>query len=84
MSEDERSTLDRLAQLRDELRLKIHLGAAEARDQWQALEDRWPEVQRTVHRLEEASAESAGEVKAAAKLLLEEVGEGYDRIRKSL
>ena len=32
---------DELAQLHDEIKLKIHLGAKEAQDEWHEIEEKW-------------------------------------------
>jgi hypothetical protein len=73
-----------LAQLRDELRLKLHLAKAEARTEWERLETKWKELQRKLPAIETASAETGKEIGAALKLLTKELTEGYERIKKSL
>jgi len=75
---------EKLEQFRDEIQLKIHLGRAEAKDLWAELEGKWNEVQKHRHEIEQAGAESAADLKAAADLLLDEIAEGYDKIRKVL
>jgi predicted RNA-binding protein len=73
-----------LAQLRDDLKVRIHLGEMDARDQWQKLEPKWWELQRKVAAVERASASAAKEVTTAGNLLIEELFKGYDQIRKAL
>ncbi|MEM9555187.1 MAG: hypothetical protein AAGC60_13110 [Acidobacteriota bacterium] len=73
-----------LEQLRDELKLKVHLGKAEARDSWRELEDKWRELQRHRHDIETAGATSAAGVKSAAQNLIHELSDGYERIRNAL
>ena len=73
-----------LAELRDDLKVRIHLGEMDARDQWQKLEPKWWELQRRVVAVERASAGAVQEITAAANLLIEELFKGYDRIRKVL
>jgi hypothetical protein len=73
-----------LAQLRDDLKVRLHLGEMEARDQWQKLEPKWWELQRKVAAVEKASAGAVQEITTAANLLIEELSKGYDRIRKAL
>lgn len=73
-----------LAELRDDLKVRIHLGEMDARDQWQKLEPKWWELQRRVVAVERASAGAVQEITAAADLLIEELSKGYDRIRKVL
>lgn len=75
---------ENLAQLRDDLKVRIHLGEMDARDEWQKLEPKWWGLQRKVVAIENASAGAAQEITAAADLLIEELFKGYDRIRKAL
>lgn len=76
--------VDRIEQLRDEIRVQLHLGKAEAHDLWTGLEHKWDELQKKRHEVEQAGAESAGELKAAVGLLVGELIEGYERVRKAL
>ena len=81
----EQKDFDTLAMLRDELRLQVHLAKAELRDEWnQKLEPRFWELKTKLDRVEEASAETATELRSAVKLLIDELQNGYERIRKSL
>ena len=73
-----------LAELRDDLKVRIHLGEMDARDQWQKLEPKWWELQRRVTAVEKASAGAVQEITAAADLLIEELLKGYGQIRKAL
>ena len=73
-----------LAELRDDLKVRIHLGEMDARDQWQKLEPKWWELQRRVTAVEKASAGAVQEITAAADLLIEELLKGYAQIRKAL
>jgi hypothetical protein len=81
----EKINFETLALLRDELRLQMHLAKAEFRDEWnQRLEPRFWQLKAKLDRIEEASAETAVELRSAAKLLTDELRDGYERIRKSL
>lgn len=73
-----------LAQLRDDLRVRIHLGEMDLRDQWEKLEPKWWELQRKVAAVERASVDTTQEITTAANLLTEELFKGYDRIHKAL
>ena len=73
-----------LAELRDDLKVRIHLGEMDARDQWQKLEPKWWELQRRVVAVERASAGAVQEITAAANLLIEELLKGYEQVRKAL
>ena len=74
--------LETLKQQRDELNLQLHLAKAEARDEWAALEGKWEQVEGKLGQLKTVAGDAAEDVGAAAKLLAEEIGRGYDRIRK--
>ena len=80
----EETLFEKIERLRDEIQLKIHLGKAEARDVWDDLEGKWDGLQKNRHKIEKAGAESASELKAAGGLVLDELVEGYERIRKAL
>lgn len=80
----ERKEYDKLTELRDEIKLQLHLGKAELRKQWEELEPKWRELQGKIDGLERASLETARELKKAVWKLFEELGEGYERIRKAL
>ena len=75
----------RLAQERDELRLKLHLGKQEARDEWEKLEGKWNEFKAVKGPpLKEAAADTAKGVGSALDLAAGELKKGYERLRKLL
>jgi hypothetical protein len=76
------SARQKLARLRDELRLELHLMRAEARDEWHRLEDRWPELERASAEIEDAAGVVAEEVRLAAARVAEELTAGYERLRR--
>jgi hypothetical protein len=69
---------------RDELKVKIHLGKMEAQEEWEKAEQQWQHFRAKVDEFGTASKESAQEVGAALKLVGEELGHAFSRIRKSL
>lgn len=73
---------DMVLQQRDELRVKLHLAKADARDEWEALEKKWAEAQAKFAQLQKAAGESGEGIEAAARLLGEELLKGYERIRR--
>jgi hypothetical protein len=77
-------TVSTLAQLRDELKLQIHLAKAEVKTEWERYETQWRELERKLAVVETASAEAAREVGQAIQLLMEEIAHGYERIRRTL
>ena len=76
--------LDKLAQMRDELRVRIHLARLEARTEWERLEPKWWELEEKIDALETVSKETAKDLKSAAELLIGELKKGYERIRETL
>lgn len=73
-----------LKQQRDELAVKIHLGATEAKEEWETATDKLDELTQDYDPLKSAVAESAENVTESMKLVAEEVKNSFDRIRKSL
>lgn len=73
-----------LKQLRDELKVQIHLGKAEAKDEWERLEEKWQQYKVHSSSVAEAAGESAQNVSSALEIVGEELKSGYDRIRKLL
>lgn len=68
-----------LKTLRDELKLKIHLGSKEAQEEWHRLEGRWDEFSAKAR-----VDESAEGISSALRLLKEELVRGYERVKKAL
>lgn len=82
MHEELKKLEDTLLQQRDELRVKLHLAKADARDEWEELERKWAEAQTKFSQVQKAAGESREGVEAAARLLGEELLKGYERIRR--
>jgi len=75
----------KLKQERDELALKVHLGKAEAKTEWEKLETEWQRL-KTVKGppIKEAAAETARGVGSALEAATTELKKGYEKIRKIL
>jgi chromosome segregation ATPase len=68
-----------LKQIRDELKLQIHLAKKDAQDEWEDLEDKMEDL------VEKAGLAETGEgVKGAVEELGEELKLGYERIREAI
>lgn len=76
--------LDALRQVRDELRLQIHLGANEAKEVWERMEKKWAELEAKARFVRREAEEPLREVGEAARKLAEEIRHGYERIRRAL
>ena len=80
--------LESLKQQRDELRVQMHLGSLDAKDEWEALEKKWDqwlaEAKAQSKPLREVIEDSAKDVGSALDLVLDEVKSGYERIKTQL
>lgn len=74
--------MDDLRAARDDLRVRLHLGKAEVRERWEKLEKKWHHAEGKLKVLREQASESASEVGEAARLLVDELKEGVDQLRK--
>lgn len=79
-----KSEIEALKTARDELRVRIHLGAAEVRDVWESAEKSWSHLEGRVKVLAEATHESIEDVGAAIDVLAEEIRRGYQHVRRLL
>lgn len=73
-----------VARLRDEVRVQMHLAKAEAKDAYDRLEVRWQKLMGKAGAVKEVSVETAGDLKAATGLVIEELKEGYERLKREL
>ena len=73
-----------LRTLRDEIRVQLHLAAAEAKDGFEDLEKKWVHAEGKLKQLGEESADSAERVADALGGVLDEIRAGYDRVKKLL
>jgi hypothetical protein len=85
---DTKGELDRmfenLKRMREEVELKIHLGAADVRDEWEDLEKKWDHFRGRMEVVGRAAEEAASEVGDALELVGAELKKGYERIRNLL
>jgi len=72
-----------LKQQRDEIALKIHLAAAEAKDEWKRTSEKYDTLVRDYEPVRKAVSDSATDVTQSLKLVAEEVQKSFNRIRKS-
>lgn len=68
-----------LEQARDEIKLKIHLGAKDLQDEWRQVEERWDAFSAKA-RIEQ----SAKDIGDALGILGAELKDAFERIRKAL
>jgi len=73
-----------LKQERDELAVRMHLAGAEARQEWNRLDEKVNQLAQRFDPLKHAVGETADDLRVSLKLLGEELQHGFQRIRKSL
>ena len=69
---------------RDELRVRMHLGKLDAQDQWEQIEKQWQHVESKLKLAGETGREVAEDIGEAASVAVEEMKEGYAKLRKLL
>jgi hypothetical protein len=77
-------TISALKQQCDELAVQIHLGKAEAKEEFEAAKAKLDQMTEEYEPLKDALEESASNVLASLQIVGEEVLTSFDRIRKSL
>ena len=73
-----------LKQQRDELRLKIHLGNEEIKEEWDRLDSKLSQLNHRFDPLREAVEDTTEDLWESLKLVGAEIKEGFNRIRKAL
>ncbi len=73
-----------IEQMRDEIKLKAHLGQAEAKDELEQLEKKWNTFLSEYKPLTDEAGKTAENTGAALALAGEEIKAGYKRLRKLL
>jgi vacuolar-type H+-ATPase subunit E/Vma4 len=76
--------IERLEQLRDELRVQAHLMKADIKKEFQELEKKFDRVKKDAHPVRRAAEETVEEVSDATRLLFDTVVDGMKRVRKSI
>lgn len=74
----------KLEQQRDELAVQVHLGAAEAKEDFEEAKEKLDKMTQEFEPLKGAMKKSAGNVLSSLELVGEELLASFDRIRKSL
>jgi hypothetical protein len=74
--------VDSLKQERDELKVKLSLAKLEAGDEWEKLEAKLAKLEAKARELGGVTVEASRDIGAAAKLLGEEVRDGFKKIAK--
>lgn len=73
-----------LKQQRDQIRVRVHLGGQELKEEWERLDDKLNQLNHRFDPLKEAVGETADDVWESLQLLGSEIKDGFHRVRKSL
>lgn len=73
--------LDVLRQIRDELRVQVHLGKAEAKEAFEHTERKFEEIEATVKLVAREAGKPLHEMGDSFRKLAHELRVGYDRVR---
>lgn len=77
-------TTDYLEKQRDEFMLQANLLKADAKSDWEKLQHKLTEMKRHLHQLEKTTGQVADDISTAAKILGEEIKEGFEKIKSDL
>jgi hypothetical protein len=81
----ELSTLiDDVKRQRDEIRVRLHLAKAEAKEEWARLETKWEHVRGKMEVVGREAGKAAEDVGTALRLVVGELKHGYERVRQLL
>ncbi len=81
---DLQAVVEDLKQKRDHIQVQLHLAKAEAKDEWEALEQKWEHLRGKMRVLGHEAGETADQVGAALRLTADELRRGYERITRLL
>ena len=76
--------LEELKEERDELKLKFKLAKMEASDEWEKIEIQLENLEEKSKELRDVAADASHDIGSAAKLLAEEIANGFKKIRNHL
>ena len=76
--------IEKLREVRDELRVQAELGRAELRDRWHELEKSWHQLEGRLKLARDGAREDSQNVREAARLLANELRDSYEHLRKRL
>ncbi len=76
--------IDDVKRQRDEVRVRLHLAKAEAKDEWDRLEAKFEHVRGKLQVVGREAGKAAEDVGSALRLAVEELQRGYQRVRQLL
>lgn len=84
MTQEFDSLVEKLKTERDEIKLKIHLGSMEVRQEFEDAEKKWQNVKLKASEIADDAVETSEEYVGKAKVVGEELKEAYNRITQRL
>ena len=84
MSQEFDKLVEKLKTERDELKLKLHLGSMEAKEEFEEAEKKWEQVKLKASEITDEAVETSEEYVEKAKVVGDELKEAYHRIRERL
>ncbi|MDH4108602.1 MAG: hypothetical protein OEW35_09805 [Gammaproteobacteria bacterium] len=84
LKQELRNVYDDVRQQRDELRVRLHLASAEAKEVWEELEQKWDNFEARSEQMFDEAKDAGGDIAEAAQLLGSEIKQGYKRLRRLL
>ena len=76
--------LDALRELRDEFRVQMELGRAEARKRWEELEEDWHHLEGRLRLMRNESKGELEDIGETVRVLLRQIRDGYRHLRSLL
>ena len=76
--------VDELREERDKLRVRIHLAKMEVSEEWEDIEEKLDNLESKAKAVGKATADSAEDIGAAARLLGKEIKDGFKHIANQL
>jgi hypothetical protein len=76
--------LEALRQLRDEFRVQMELGRAEARKRWEELEEDWQHLEGRLRLMRNESKGELEDIGETVRVLLRQIRDGYRHLRSLL
>ena len=74
--------VEKLKQERDELRLQAHLAKAELKDEWETIERKFETLYAHRDELASAASDAAHRIGESANQVMNEIKQGFERLRK--
>lgn len=82
--EKQNKSKEQIQKMRDDLRLKSHLFNMEIKELWEDVEKKWQKFSNETGQAKTVVEDASKDVGAASELLLDEIRDGYQKIKNTL